>query len=248
MHRPNECITYILLTLVFLSSWTDINGIYAELPQIVLIQPEGWKLAAYIALITNLGNIGPLILVVFKCFYRKHTINPVPINYVVISIGMLSCLLLIFFWSYTGIVANEKHSVALFILAFFLALLDCTSSISFSDYIHRFRKEFTNAIFLGESLTAILPSLLAIVQGNGQLNCIQVNGTNITEAIYETARFSVSIYFLCLFILLIISFISFILLQWTSITKNTHETQSEISLETIVKSKQSLTTVSYILL
>jgi hypothetical protein len=94
----------------------------------------------------------------------------------------------------------------------------------------------------------ILPSLLAIAQGNGQISCIQSNGTNISEAIYEPARFSVSIYFLCLFILLTISFISFLLLQWTSITRNTNQIAPEISLETIPKSEKSLTTLSYIFL
>ncbi|CAF3523592.1 unnamed protein product [Rotaria sp. Silwood1] len=248
----NQYITYILLTLLFLSSWTDINGIFAELPQIVLTQPESWKLGANLALITNLGNIAPFILVLIKCCYRKHTLNPVPINYVVILIGMLSCLLLIFFWSNTTIIINEKRSTALLILAFFLSLLDCTSSISFADYIHRFRKEFTNTLFLGESLTSIIPSLLAIAQGNGQIRCIEIiNGTNTTEAVYETARFSVSIYFLCLFILLTISLISFILLQWTSISRNTHQIVPDISLETmdtIYKKKKPLTTLSYILL
>ncbi|CAF3309020.1 unnamed protein product [Rotaria socialis] len=208
----NQYITYILLTLVFLSSWTDINGMYAELPQVILTQPESWKLGANLALITNFGNISPLILVLIKCLCRKHTLNPVPINYIVILIGMLSCFLLIFLWSYTTVIANVRRSTALLTLALFLSLLDCTSSVSFADYIHRFRKEFTSAFFLGESLTFTIPSLLAIAQGNGRIRCVQaINGTNTTEAIYEPPRFSVSIYFLCLFILLTISFISFVL-------------------------------------
>ena len=55
--KLKQYIIYILLTLVFLSSWTDINGIYAELPQIVLTQPEHWKLGAYLALITNVWYV-----------------------------------------------------------------------------------------------------------------------------------------------------------------------------------------------
>ena len=214
-----EYITYLLLTLVFLSSWTDINGIFAELPQIILTQPEGWRLGAYLALITNFGNIAPFALILIKCLSKKHRLNPIPINYIVISIGMISCFCLIFFWESTAIIRNQKYSLALLILAFFLSLLDCTSSVSFADYIQRFRKEFTSTLFLGESLTAILPSLLAIAQGNGQLRCVIVNGTNRTDAEYEVARFSVSIYFLCLFFLLTISLIAFILLQWTSIAR-----------------------------
>ncbi|CAF1530691.1 unnamed protein product [Rotaria magnacalcarata] len=248
----NQYITYVLLTLFFLASWTDINGMFAELPQIILTQPESWKLGANLALTTNLGNIAPFTLVLIKFFYRKHEFNPVPINYVVIGIGMLSCLLLTFFWSYTTIVVNQRRSTALLILAFSLSLLDCTSSISFADYIHRFRKEYINTIFLGESFAFILPSLLAIAQGNGRLHCIEaINGTNKTEAIYQSPRFSVSIYFLCLFIILTISLISFILLRWTSITRYAYHTESETSLETIdtiYSQPKSLTTPSYILL
>ncbi|UJR08892.1 hypothetical protein I4U23_013147 [Adineta vaga] len=244
-----QYITYLLITLVFLSSWTDVNGIYAQLPQIILTQPESWKLGAYLALITNLGNIGPLSLVLFKCLCRQRTINPVPINYIVIVIGMLACFLMIFFWSYTTTIGNEKHSTALLTLAFFLSLLDCTSSISFADYMHRFQKEFTSAIFLGESLISILPSLLAIAQGNGQIHCIQsINNTNTTEVVYETARFSVSIYFLCLFLLLTISFIAFILLQWTSIAQSSYQIKSDISNESNESVKKPLTHLSYVFL
>ena len=216
----SEYLTYLLLTLLFLSSWTDINGIFAELPQIILTQPERWKLGAYLALVTNLGNIAPLILVLIKCSYPKQTLNPVPINYLVILIGMMSCFFLIFFWHKTTVIAYQPYSTALLTLALFLSLLDCTSSVSFADYVQKFRKQFTSALFLGESLTSILPSLLAMAQGNGRLTCVvSTNDNNRTEAIYETARFSVSIYFLCLFLLLTISFLSFILLQWTSIAQ-----------------------------
>ena len=106
----NEYVTYILLTLVFLASWTDINGIFAELPQIILTQPEGARLGAYLALITNFGNIAPLILILIKCFNKKQTLNPVPINYIVITIGMASCFLLIFFWQYTRMIFNQNYS------------------------------------------------------------------------------------------------------------------------------------------
>jgi len=226
----SEFITYLLLTLVFLSSWTDINGIFTELPQIVLTQPEGWKLGVYLALITNFGNIAPFILVLIKCLSEKHTLNPIRINYIIIIIGMSSCFLLIFFWHYTAFIKDQNYSLALLLLAFFLSLLDCTSSVSFADYIQKFRKEFTSALFLGESLTSIIPSLLAIAQGNGKLHCVlSKNGTNSREAVYEVARFSVSIYFLCLFLLLTISLISFILLQWTKISQNTRQIVSKMT-------------------
>ncbi len=230
--KLSEYITYLLLTLVFLSSWTDINGVFSELPQIVLTQPEGWRLGAYIGLITNMGNIAPLVLVLLKCACRKRPLNLIPINYVIIFIGMLSCLLLVFFWSNTSFVFKQNHSVSLLILCFFLSLLDCTSMVTFSDYMTRFRADFTNAVFLGESLTTVIPSLLAIAQGNGQIECISSPNNNTvsnfsTIASYKTARFSVSIYFLCIFFLLTLSFIAFVILQWTKIAQNSIQAVSK---------------------
>jgi len=243
--KLNEYITYLLLTLAFLSSWTDINGVFTELPQIVLTQPEGWKLGAYIGLITNMGNIAPLALVLFKCAFRKRPLNLIPINYIVIVIGMLSCFLLVFFWSNTSFVFKQNRSVSLLTLSFFLSLLDCTSMVTFSDYMTRFRSEFTSALFLGESLTTIIPSLLAIAQGNGQIECISSGNNNTasnfsTIAIYKTARFSVSIYFLCIFFVLTISFVSFVLLQWTNIA---HDSLQVVSKEPLILETDNINTL-----
>ncbi|CAF1188318.1 unnamed protein product [Rotaria sordida] len=74
--------------------------------------------------------------------------------------------------------------------------------VTLSDYMTHFQTKFTSTLFLGESLSMILPSFLAIAQGNGQLTCISLFDNNKTSnfstiAIYKTARFSVSIYFLC---------------------------------------------------
>ena len=77
----------------FLSSWTDINGIFTELPQIVLTQPEGWKLGTYIGFVSSLSNIGQLVLIFCKCLFRERSLNVIPINYIIIVIGLISCFL-----------------------------------------------------------------------------------------------------------------------------------------------------------
>lgn len=179
-----------------------------------------------------MGNIAPLALVLFKCAFQKCVLNIIPINYIVIFIGMASCLLLVFFWSNTNFIFKENRSVALLTHSFFLSLLDCTSMVTFSDYMTRFRTEFTSALFLGESLTTIIPSILAIAQGNDQIECVSLVNNNIvlnvsTTAIYKTARFSVSIYFLCIFFLLTISFLAFVLLRWTKIANKSMSIQSQ---------------------
>jgi len=218
----NEYVTYILLTLLFLSSWTDINGIFTELPQIVLTQPEGWKLGTYIGFVSSLSNIGPLVLIFCKCLFRERSLNVIPINYIIIVIGLISCFLLILFWSNITYIFNGNRSLTLLILTFFAALLDCTGMVTFSHYITRFHKKFTSALFLGESLTMVIPGLLAIAQGNGQLTCVTLPSLNSTKtiAMYKTARLSVSIYFFLIFCILVLSFVAFLLLQWTKIAEN----------------------------
>ena len=174
--------------------------------------------------------------------------NFIPINYLVISIGMVSCLLLIFFWSKTSWIFRAYRSVALLSLSFFLSLLDCTSMVTFADYMTRFRREFTSAVFLGESLTTILPSLLAIAQGNGRIQCIPAPNNNSSIAIYQPARFSVSIYFMCIFLLLTLSFIAFVILQWTNIAQDSvqHITNEVIIVDE--PQRYALTRRSYFLL
>ncbi|CAF3830093.1 unnamed protein product [Rotaria sp. Silwood1] len=269
-NRLKEYTTYLLLTFVSVSSWVDINAIFAELSQIVLTQPEGWKLGAHLGLVINIGNIAPFALVIFKCIFGKHRLNLILLNYIVIIIGMMSCILLVFFWSNTVYILRENRSVSLFILSFFLSLVDCTSMVTLSDYMTHFQTKFTSTLFLGESLSMILPSFLAIAQGNGQLECISIFDNNKTSnfstiAIYKTARFSVSIYFLCIFFLLLISFISLMFLQWTKVSKNFRQVlanESSLSdvneldtiqaIETSNNSEKSneyiLTTTSYYLL
>lgn len=262
-NRFKKFITYSLLTLVCISSWVDINSIFIELPQIILRQPEGWKLGAYMALITNLGNIAPFGLVIFKFIFGKHRLNLILLNYIVISIGMIACILLVFFWSKTVYILRKPRSISLLILSAILSLVDCTSMVTLSDYMTRFQTKFTNSLFLGESLSMILPSFLAIAQGNGQLDCISVFDHNKTSnfstiAVYKTARFSVSIYFLCVFFFLLISFIALATLQWTTIAENfrqtpTHESntkQINDSTNTVEKANKNVmtTTIYYLLL
>ena len=57
----------ILAILFGISSWIQINGLWVETPILVQRLPEAWKLAAYIVVITQLANIGPIIYTILKC-------------------------------------------------------------------------------------------------------------------------------------------------------------------------------------
>jgi riboflavin transporter 2 len=55
----------------------------------------------------------------------------------VTHLGCVASCLLAFFWDRTGFVGGEEHSVGLFSTVFFLALVDCTSSVLFMPYMVR---------------------------------------------------------------------------------------------------------------
>jgi PAS domain S-box-containing protein len=60
LSRATEAYAYALFVVLGVGSWITINGIYLELPLLVGTAPEGWALATYLAVVTQLGNLGPL--------------------------------------------------------------------------------------------------------------------------------------------------------------------------------------------
>jgi uncharacterized membrane protein AbrB (regulator of aidB expression) len=94
----------------------------------------------------------------------------------------------------------------------------------------RFRPEYLRAVFLGEALTSIIPTLLILAQGvAGETICIQNSNSTILEPSYTQPRFSVRIFMFCITGIIIASLIAFIILRWTSIVTlaNAAETVSD---------------------
>uniref|UniRef100_A0A667Y490 Riboflavin transporter n=1 Tax=Myripristis murdjan TaxID=586833 RepID=A0A667Y490_9TELE len=97
-----------------LGSWVAVNGLWVELPLIVNALPEGWELPSYLTVIIQLANLGPLLVTLM------HKLCPGRLKerfviYFILSIGVLSCLLLAFFWDRTTIVAGVPHRLSGFI-------------------------------------------------------------------------------------------------------------------------------------
>ncbi|KAH9507716.1 hypothetical protein Btru_053522 [Bulinus truncatus] len=259
----NSNLAVFLLVILFgISSWVDINGLWVELPILVQHLPEGWDLPSYMAIIIQVANIAPLTYTVASVLF-PHRVLEVPVIYVIISLGILSCLLLAFLWNVTSTVAGQLHSTALFVLQFCLALVDCTSSVAFLPFMSRLKPQYMPAYFIGEGFSGLIPSLVALAQGAGSMRCItspiyhnkteqiplkydiskttrmdsefhfnftepntsmpQNNLTAVTNVsvypVYEDPRFSVGTFFLFLMSMLIISFVSFVLLNYWSYSK-----------------------------
>ena len=62
-----------------------------------------------------------------------------PVISALLTIGTLASLLLALFWHETTVVGGTEHSTALFVLVFFLATVDCTSSVLFMPFMAVFR-------------------------------------------------------------------------------------------------------------
>ncbi|XP_052062981.1 solute carrier family 52, riboflavin transporter, member 3-B-like isoform X1 [Mytilus californianus] len=219
-------IVYVLVALFGIGSWVDINGLWVELPVMVPHLPEGWKLPSYLSVIIQMANIGPLLVTAMYVFCKSYMKERVAV-YAVLGIGATSCLLLSFFWQETTYIAGGFHSTALLVLQFFLALTDCTTSVLFLPFMATFKAEYMTGYFIGEGLSGLVPSIVALTQGVGQLTCKNISSlnstTNVTsysiQPIYHSIRFSVEEFFYFLCAMLVISIVSFTILNYTSYCK-----------------------------
>uniref|UniRef100_A0A3B4AVW9 Riboflavin transporter n=1 Tax=Periophthalmus magnuspinnatus TaxID=409849 RepID=A0A3B4AVW9_9GOBI len=119
-------LVHLLACAFGLGSWVAVNGLWVELPLIVNALPEGWDLPSYLTVIIQLANLGPLLVTLMHRLcpgrLKEHLVI-----YVILSIGIVSCLLLALFWDRTTLIGGAPHSTAFFIITFFLALVDCTT-------------------------------------------------------------------------------------------------------------------------
>lgn len=175
----------------------------------------------------QVANIAPLTYTIIRTVFPQRNIE-VPVIYTIIIVGAASCLLLAFFWDATAVIGGELHSVGLLSLQFFLALVDCTSSVAYLPFMGAFKQQYLTAFFVGEGFSGLLPSLVSLAQGAGRMRCVnQTTMQNVTVGgvstiqpsfvvfpIYETPKFSIEVFFFFLFAMLVVSFISFSLLNF----------------------------------
>lgn len=175
----------------------------------------------------QVANIAPLAYTVTRTVCPDRQVE-LPVIYIIIVTGAAACLLLPFFWDATAQVAGEQHSVGLLSLQFFLALVDCTSSVAYLPFMGSFKPQYLTAFYIGEGLSGLLPSMVSLAQGAGNLYCYNhTSYSNITidsyttvvpiftsYPVYETPRFSIKIFFFFLFVMLVLSCIAFTLLNF----------------------------------
>ncbi|XP_070575484.1 solute carrier family 52, riboflavin transporter, member 3-B-like [Ptychodera flava] len=224
--RPLSVIVQILVCLMGMASWIDINGLWVQLPLMVNYLPEGWNLPSYLVIIIQVANVGPLLFTITSRFTDRRI--EIPTNYVIILVGCVSCILLAFYWDVTSYFGDEEHSTVLLCLSFCLALVDCTSSVSFLAFMSLFPLGYMTAYFIGEGLSGLIPSIIALIQGvGGNAECRNSTFLNETSNTtyhqmtyyYPPARFSLEVFFFILFAMLFCSFVSFGMLNHLPLAK-----------------------------
>ncbi|NXT92753.1 S52A3 protein, partial [Anhinga rufa] len=218
-------LTHLLACAFGMGSWVAINGLWVELPLLVRVLPEQWDLPSYITIIIQMANVGPLFVTLMHHF-RPGLLKEVAVIYVIVSIGVVACLLLAFLWNYTSSIAGRTHSTAFLILTFFLALVDCTSSVTFLPFMMQLQPQYLTTFFIGEGLSGLIPALIALGQGSSIFNCVNVtymvnittgNETmeNITvqmETPYLPANFSTLVFFLLMTVMMLACLLAFFFL------------------------------------
>lgn len=205
-----------LLAIFFgIGTWIGINGTFIQLPLLVETAPEGWSLPSYLSVMVQIGNLGPLAYTLLQKFSKQ---NDAYIIYGLLITGTLSAILTAFFYSRTAVLFGSEHSVALFALTFLTALTACTSSVLFMPYMGRFKEIYLVTYFIGEGLSGLLPSVVALIQGIGKTaECRLANVTESGQEIYDKyvvpPLFGTSEFFFFVFAMMVLSFVGFLLLD-----------------------------------
>jgi len=222
----NRVFLVDLLAILFgISSWISINGLWVELPMLVNKLPEYWSLPSYLSIIVQIANIGPIIYGLLRNCLRRPPPQHVSVI-TLLSIGCLASLALVLAWDKTstfnfvnddGEEDSLSMSTGLFVSVFFLALVDCTSSVLFLPYMGIFKQKYLNSYLIGEGMSGFIPSLAALAQGvSGNPECS--NGTIIH--VEDQARFSTTGFFAFLMVMMSLSLIAFIFLHYLPFTKS----------------------------
>ncbi|NXH75557.1 S52A3 protein, partial [Hydrobates tethys] len=218
-------LTHLLACAFGMGSWVAINGLWVELPLLVTVLPEQWDLPSYITIIIQMANVGPLFVTLMHRF-RPGLLKEVAIIYVVVSVGVIACLLLAFLWNYTSPISGRPHSTAFLLLTFFLALVDCTSSVTFLPFMMQLQPQYLTTFFIGEGLSGLIPALIALGQGAGISSCTNVthvvNNTIGNETVESTtfqmethylpANFSTLVFFLLMTVMMLACLVAFFFL------------------------------------
>ncbi|XP_059473252.1 solute carrier family 52, riboflavin transporter, member 3-A [Neocloeon triangulifer] len=242
--KDREVAVDVLAALFGVASWVAINGLWVELPLLVQALPEGWSLPSYLSVIIQIANIGPLAYGVLSRTVPR-LVTPSRAVWATLCVGVAASVLMPIFWDETAFLFGAERSVALLALTLALSLVDCTSSVLFLPYIGLFKSIYLPSYLLGEGLSALLPSLVATIQGVGKSTCVNSTDPNYPGLVeqLDPPLFSTEAFFGTLAAMMIMSTIAFSGLEFLPICK--HERLKERETEQQVQTYAALEGAKY---
>ncbi|XP_026474131.1 solute carrier family 52, riboflavin transporter, member 3-A isoform X2 [Ctenocephalides felis] len=219
--RDRNILVDLLAISFGCAAWIGVNSVYLQLPLLVGPSPEGWNLPSFLVVVIQLANLGPIIYSLVQKLYPGR-IKDSSYIYILMVIGCISSILMAFLYDKTTVVFGEEHSSSMLSLAFFLALVGCTSSVLFMPYMGRFRETYMISYLMGGGIGGFVPSIVTLIQGvGGNPEC--VNG----QPHYSPPQFGSTAFFIFTFVMYIFSTIAFILLNNLKMCKNQYVSEKQ---------------------
>ncbi len=147
-----------------IGTWLNLNGIWIQLPLLIPRLSEGWSLSPQLGMASNIANVGPLIIALIRYLIGNSSAYEVPSICVIFGVGIIVPIILSFTWFKQVYIFGKNRSLYLLILGFFLALVNCTSSVTYLPFINHFDQKWLNIYFIGEALSSLIPAMLGLVQ------------------------------------------------------------------------------------
>jgi hypothetical protein len=188
--------THGMFMLIGLAPWNTTSGLFAQLPLLVTVSPQGSQLASFMDIATNAANFPMLLFVLFQsraaCAQRNRNLVLSGTLYFGFGLSFVAVLGVVLLWDVT--VMNA--SVFIIFFAFCAGIVgDLMMVVSF-PYATAFANEFTSTLSTGISGHGLICNMLAIGQGVG-------NGD-------ERRLFGFEVYMLILGLLNMLAFLAFV--------------------------------------
>lgn len=221
-----SALLHTLVIFFGISSWLGVNATYIQLPLLVTNAPEEWSLPSFMVIVIQLGNFGPLL---YTALQKWTVVKESALIVVMLVLGLVASLLFAFVYNQTAYIFGRERSLTLLVLVFVFAIVGCVSSVLFLPYIGKFKEVYLVTFFIGEGLSGLIPSVVALGQGvGGDPVCIESNSTDTGFTIYNPPpKFGVQTFFGFISNVFLISLISFLVLDLLPAFKNERETETK---------------------
>ena len=219
--------TFCLLSVFTMSAWLIFLGISAQSPHMVNTLPEGLATPSYYMIISQIGNLSPLLFLFLNWLFPGK-IHDWAVICSLLVLSFLSCFIMGFRWHDTVDIGGEPHSLPFFMLTATTAMAYAASTLVYPAYIATFKPQYMTCIYVGIGLAGLAVGILVLIQGSPGAspcwNTTAIINSSTGDMTYSMAelmptvvttqpRFSVSAFCFIMCALLVVSAVAFLIIQ-----------------------------------